>query len=543
MSAGREPTRLDLTVISGILVTGRMIDSRTGKPARDGWLRVTLPGSPNVSLNSAQANKEGEFELRLPPGEYEVRTYEWHDGTYRDRTWPLDLEEGTDRRELTLRYTERPGLDGRLVDRQGKPVKGKIMLGGGDPVDTSVEGAFSIPEPRTEGQPEGWAVGWATSENRKLARSLYWHRRERGKELEITLKPLSRVKGKLVNEAGEPVPKAEFDLWFNQPERDRSWSSPGGGPWTTMLKSDGEFTVERMPAGVSMQMEIETKGHATTVALGQIEPGETRNLGEVVLKPNRGRGEEGATVPAAKDWNATISGTVVNQEDEPVTGATVRARVFGERFQDSTDLKGHFRLEELPADHTVDLTVSNADGYRHGNFEGIETGSEDVQLQIFPPAYRWHGKQAPKLFVKRWLNSEPLTLEELRGKVVLLQVGADITRPRAMHMDQVVEAATRYKDRAFQVIGVVQNRSDFGQEGMTEERISNFIETHRINFPLAEDGDPRRVPEKDLNVKVVNGATYSVYGRGMFLIDKKGILRCSPTRQNLDERIKKLLVE
>ncbi len=203
MSAGREPTRLDLTVISGILVTGRMIDSRTGKPARDGWLRVTLPGSPNVSLNSAQANKEGEFELRLPPGEYEVRTYEWHDGTYRDRTWPLDLEEGTDRRELTLRYTERPGLDGRLVDRQGKPVKGKIMLGGGDPVDTSVEGAFSIPEPRTEGQPEGWAVGWATSENRKLARSLYWHRRERGKELEITLKPLSRVKGKLVNEAGE----------------------------------------------------------------------------------------------------------------------------------------------------------------------------------------------------------------------------------------------------------------------------------------------------------------------------------------------------
>ncbi len=83
-----------------------------------------------------------------------------------------------------------------------------------------------------------------------------------------------------------------------------------------------------------------------------------------------------------------------------------------------------------------------------------------------------------------WFNSPPLSLAQLRGKVVLLVNTASFRgfTPQYLDLEAVYE---KYKDRGLVVLGVPSN--DFGeQEPGSNKEIKAFCETYDVSFPLTQ---------------------------------------------------------
>ncbi|UCD56251.1 MAG: TlpA family protein disulfide reductase, partial [Candidatus Hydrogenedentota bacterium] len=141
---------------------------------------------------------------------------------------------------------------------------------------------------------------------------------------------------------------------------------------------------------------------------------------------------------------------------------------------------------------------------------------------------------APGLFVEKWLNTEPVTLEQYRGKVVLLQIGILLPNyPR--HFERIEKALGKYGDKGLEVIAVHEPLRVTWAGKVTEEDIRAFIKKSKIKFPFGIDD-----PKHDLS-------THSAYNLkvtpALYLIDKKGMVRVSPKKDELDKWIRLLLAE
>jgi cytochrome c biogenesis protein CcdA/thiol-disulfide isomerase/thioredoxin len=113
--------------------------------------------------------------------------------------------------------------------------------------------------------------------------------------------------------------------------------------------------------------------------------------------------------------------------------------------------------------------------------------------------------------VTRWLNSEPLTMRELRGKVVLIDfwtytcINCLRTLPSVRAWDE------RYRDRGLVIVGV--HTPEFGFEKDTAN-VRDAIAHNHLRYPVAQDNDY---------------STWNVWGNqywpAKYLIDRSGQVR------------------
>lgn len=120
---------------------------------------------------------------------------------------------------------------------------------------------------------------------------------------------------------------------------------------------------------------------------------------------------------------------------------------------------------------------------------------------------------APALQVQQWIAGSPLTLDQLKGKVVLLDMFQIICPGcHAVH-PHVVRLQERYGREGLQVVGLAVAFELQGSQ--TPEKIRAFVKRNRFNYPVAID--------RNLT------ATFESYGaRGtpyVALLDRKGRLR------------------
>jgi peroxiredoxin len=96
------------------------------------------------------------------------------------------------------------------------------------------------------------------------------------------------------------------------------------------------------------------------------------------------------------------------------------------------------------------------------------------------------GTPAPPLHLKDWLNSNPLEISDLRGKVVLLRwwtQGCPYCTATAPALNSL---AGTYGGRGLQVIGIFHPKPP-GKWTMGE--VHRAAEEKRFTFPIAVDGD------------------------------------------------------
>jgi len=133
-------------------------------------------------------------------------------------------------------------------------------------------------------------------------------------------------------------------------------------------------------------------------------------------------------------------------------------------------------------------------------------------------------KKAPEISLSD-ISGEKISLEKLRGKVILLDFWATWCPPCRMSVPDLLELQNRYSAKKLQVIGIGLDKKD---------NIILFAEQYKINYPVAAG---------DQSIANKYGGITGI--PTMFIIDKKGNIRKKfegYTRKNvLEAEIEKLL--
>lgn len=88
--------------------------------------------------------------------------------------------------------------------------------------------------------------------------------------------------------------------------------------------------------------------------------------------------------------------------------------------------------------------------------------------------------------ITHWINSEPLTMEELRGKVVLIDFWAYSCINCLRTLPHVTQWYDKYKDQGFVVVGVHSPEFDFGKKRIN---ILRAVKRFHIHYPVAMDSN------------------------------------------------------
>lgn len=95
-------------------------------------------------------------------------------------------------------------------------------------------------------------------------------------------------------------------------------------------------------------------------------------------------------------------------------------------------------------------------------------------------------KRPPQLAGFHWFNGEPISLQDHRGSIILLEFW-DYANHKSLHgLQYVNEWHRRYRDFGFVVVGVHSPRYEFGREIADVE---NALTEHSIDFSVVMDND------------------------------------------------------
>ncbi|MGQ0810709.1 MAG: redoxin domain-containing protein [Nitrospiraceae bacterium] len=121
------------------------------------------------------------------------------------------------------------------------------------------------------------------------------------------------------------------------------------------------------------------------------------------------------------------------------------------------------------------------------------------------------GMKAPELTNETWLNSPPLRVAELKGKVVMVEFWTFGCYNCRNVEPYVKEWYRKYMDQGFVVIGVHSPEFKYERDVAGVKR---YLSEHDIRYPVPIDND---------------FATWNRYGNrywpAMYLIDKQGVIR------------------
>ena len=137
------------------------------------------------------------------------------------------------------------------------------------------------------------------------------------------------------------------------------------------------------------------------------------------------------------------------------------------------------------------------------------------------------GQPAAEITNKQWLNSEPLSLSNLKGKVVLVEFWTFGCYNCRNVEPYVKKWFDRYAAKGLVIIGV--HSPEFEHE-YNIENVKDYVRKQDIRYPIAIDNDFRTW-----------NAYANRYWPAMYLIDKQGIVRYHKIGEGSYERTETMI--
>jgi thiol-disulfide isomerase/thioredoxin len=181
----------------------------------------------------------------------------------------------------------------------------------------------------------------------------------------------------------------------------------------------------------------------------------------------------------------------------------------------------------------------------------VKAGQKELEINLNLPADRLArliGNKSPELQqIKGWINSKPIKLADLRGKVVLLDFWGTWCGPCVAEIPKLIDLHEKYHDKGLVIIGIHDDSKSTVEDLEKDiQRLSTERwEGRKIPFAVALDGGGRcKIAGTNLTA---SGATTAAYGiqawPTMVLIDKQGKVIKEYNRGGDAEVLEKMLAE
>ncbi len=521
---------LVFTVQETVPVTIFVNDSLGGDPAADTKVYACLGDDVSTTVGSGRTNQAGRCQLNLYPGDYQLKTEGWKNGNVYLFKEPLAVSVELPMDDIHITIPTRPMIKGRLIDAEGNPVEGFVRhyveL---EPTDPN--GFFEMPEPT--GTPQRPHFISTYDESRKQGNHFFLRKGDINDEWVVIVELLASLSGRFVDTVGHPVTDVTMSLFAR---------TEGYGqqlPFDPQVDVNGCFAWEDIPYAVPLSLE-EGQGLSSlgvNVNIEPLAPGQDYDVGDVIL---HGVGNLSGTT----DWTGSVSGTILDEEGYPKAGIRIETRVDTKTFQDMTNSQGQFSLRGLPKGDWV-VIQGQVPGYGHFS-ETVLPDVNDCNIQIFPQGWGLLGKKAPELCVETWINSDPVSMAQLEGRVVLIQTGVSVTG-YSQKLDVMNRLYETYHAQGLEMIAVHHPLHFNWAADITESYVVQFVQDNRIQFRFGLDEKVEAVKHLLKKEHQNCGAMSALYdakeSAALFLIDKTGNVRISPTPENLEAWIKQLLAE
>ena len=368
---GETVSNVDLILVRGGFITGRVTDQDTNKPLANHTVMVYDAARPEsqAAVHSTETDETGAYRFRAAPGRAKVytRAPEGYLGRWSIDRY-VDVVE-TETATVDFQFAKGIELVGRILTDTGESVTGAKIT---DVRDRHKEygrsdklGAFTV---------RGLRVGQRLSlkaEHSELGlRGSTEVDVQPGVPIEIRMEQYERIRvsGRVVDRAGEPIPSVNISLM--------RWDSQRGkGYQTTVAVTDGNgrFREVELIVGDEYVIYAEADGYRRTHTELTAMAGMTQ-IADLILWP------------AGPSGYFFIEGRVTDTSGAPVHGARVATHQGSEDWETLTDENGDYRLEGLSMAVAMRLEIYHPE-YAYHEFKILKTNQRHDLVLIKADGY------------------------------------------------------------------------------------------------------------------------------------------------------------
>lgn len=367
LKAGETKTGLKFEVSKGGILEVAIADAASNKPLEKA--SVNIQAAQGSRWFGGTSDAEGVARIRLAPGTYQFQGASKQGYGYEQRQEMVTVEEGTTKR-VAVALKETPRIRGVARDPAGAPVAGarvRVLPAGYQDITSDAEGRFEA-----AWDPRSWSTGRTTfcllarHEQRNLAAVV--DIAEEASMLDVKLEPGMVVVGRIADPNGKGIAGARVNPML----RMSTWGSPLSRD-QTQTDSNGNFEIRAVPPAHRYSIHFSANGYGSkqneTV---ETNADATRRLDIGIV-----------TLPVA---NLSVSGRVVDLQDQPVANATIRVSGYGDGQPDNlsaqTDAQGRFTLQGV-CQGRVNIRAEVNQGNRRLSANALtDGGSADIKIVL-----------------------------------------------------------------------------------------------------------------------------------------------------------------
>ena len=323
-----EPVHIELQTARSL--SGRVVGPE-GEPVPDAEVTAAAEVGFGMTTKLGRTGPQGEFRgTGLKPGLLDLQVTA---RGYRDTWWRgVQIPQDRDPEPVTITLERASVLEGRAQDEEGNPVPGAriIVVAQASPGGRPLRFPFEDPATDSGGRfrVDGLAPGeytlsaWLPGSSRRAEATV---RLGSGTtQVELVFKRGTVVAGRVVDEAGDPVPSAEVYLRpVVKGQRERTANSQADGSFRVQNVDDGHFELVASASGYARSASREI--HVA------------------------GAGLEGLEIRLSREAAGTITGRVLGLPPETLSQVWVAADTdfYDEEGVSQVDEQGRYRLPGL----------------------------------------------------------------------------------------------------------------------------------------------------------------------------------------------------
>lgn len=212
-----------------------------------------------------------------------------------------------------------------------------------------------------------------------------------------------------------------------------------------------------------------------------------------------------------------LTGTVIDGDGNPVPDTRVSIepwkRKSGFMYASFfTDRYGNFRIKAINDDR-IDISFYQHEKGLYKKLEDVAMNQDDLTVTVVKfnreevehPLWEFDSRRitflddmnAPKLNISQWIQGDGVTLEDLRGKIVVLDFWTS-ENPKSVEGLTIMKALQKeYGEQDFVILGIHEHTDDI-------EALRKLLADKGIDYPVAVDGPS--------NLEGSMGATFDAYG-------------------------------